>query len=83
MATENQKPIHKIKVGLVQASIWERSTDKGHSFLTVTFSNSYKKGEEWKNGHSYQTQEIDNLIDAATDAKDWMRQHRLSKGNAA
>lgn len=83
MATKNQQPIHKIKVGLVQASIWEQSTDKGHAFLTVTFSNSYKKGEEWKNGHSYQTQEIDNLIDAATDAKDWMRQHRLSKANAA
>jgi len=82
MATEKQKPIHKIKVGLVQASIWEQTTEKGN-FLTVTFSNSYKKGEEWKNGHSYQAHELDNLVDAAIDAKDWMRQHRSSKAKAA
>ena len=83
MATENKKPIHKIKVRNVQASIWEQTFEKG-TFLTVTFSRSYKdKSDQWQNGHSYRAHELDSLIDAAIDAKEWMRQHRPSKAKAA
>jgi len=84
MATETKKqPIHKIQVGRVQAAIWEQTPEKGQPFLNVTFTISYKKGDEWKNGHSYQVSDLDNLLDAVTDAKDWMRQHRPSKAKAA
>ena len=84
MANETQQPIHTIRNGAIQASIWEQTSEKGHPFLTVTFSRSYKdKTEQWKTGHSYQAHELDALIDAAIDAKDWMRQHRRSTANAA
>jgi len=84
MATlEKNPPIHRIQNGRVQASIWEHTTEKG-GFLSVTFKIGYKKeGEDWKDGHSYQTHELDQLVDAAIDAKDWMRQHRPSKAKAA
>ena len=83
MATTNKKPpLHKIQNGRVQASIWEHTSEKGN-FLSATFKIGYKKGDEWKDGHSYQTHELDQLIDAATDAKEWMRQHRPSKATAA
>ena len=53
MATENKKPIHKIRVRNVQAAIWEQIFGKG-TFLTVTFSRSYKdKSDQWHNGLSY------------------------------
>lgn len=78
-----QKPLHQIRVGNVRASIWEQSSDKG-PFLTVTFSRSYKdKQDQWKNGHSYQVHEIESLLDAAIDAKDWMRRFRQSPVRAA
>ncbi len=83
MATTNKKPIHKIKVGSVQADIWEQTPEKGDVFYTLTFSRSYKKGDEWKTSHSFTQQHLDNLADAAIDAKEWMRQHRPSKAKAA
>jgi len=84
MATETKKqPIHKIQVGRVQAAIWEQTPEKGQPFLNVTFTISYKKGDEWKNGYSYQTHEVDNLMDAALEAKEWMRQNRPGKAKAA
>ncbi len=83
MATKTKNPpIHKIQNGRVQASIWDHVSEKG-SFLSVTFKIGYKQGEDWKDGHSYQTHELDQLIDAAIDAKEWMRQHRPSKVKAA
>ena len=43
MATKNKKPpLHKIRIGAIQADIWEQTPEKGHSFLTVTFTRSYK-----------------------------------------
>lgn len=79
----HHKPIHQIRIGSVKASIWEQSS-KTDSFLTVTFSQSYKnKQDQWQNGHSYQVQEIESLIDAAIDAKDWMRRYRQTQGRAA
>jgi len=82
MATKNKPPLHTIQNGRVQASIWEQTSEKG-SFLSVTFKIGYQKQGEWKDGHSYQAHELDQLIDAAIDAKEWMRQHRPSKAKAA
>lgn len=82
MAT-NQKPIHQLRVGSVRASIWEHLSDNG-PFLTVTFSRSYKdKQDQWKDGHSYPTHDIESLLDVAIDAKDWMRRYRQSPVRAA
>lgn len=83
MATENQKPIHKIKVGSVQASIWLQTPENGEPFYTVTFSRSYKKGDEWKTSHSFSIEHLEFLTDASIDAKQWMRDNRPSKREAA
>ncbi len=75
MATK-QKPLHHIRVGNVRASIWKQTSEKG-SFLTVTFSRSYKdKAEKWQNGHSYLDRDLADLIDCADEAKAWMRKNR-------
>ncbi len=82
MTTSNQKPIKKLRIGAVQADIWAQAAESGE-FLTVSFSRSYKKGEEWKTGHSYQAHELEALVDVALDAKDFIRKWRRSKITAA
>ncbi len=82
METLKQKPLHKIQNGRVQASIWNHNSEKG-SFFSVTFKIGYQKDGAWKDGHSYPTHTLDQLIDAATDAKAWMRNHRPTKEHAA
>jgi hypothetical protein len=47
-----KQPAHKIRHGLVSASIWRQETDKGTLF-NVTFQRSYKDGEDWKNSTSF------------------------------
>ena len=48
----NSQPVHKIRHGLVSASIWRHETDKGPVF-DVTFQRSYKEGDTWKNSTSF------------------------------
>ena len=42
------KPAHKIRIGVLQATIWRNSGDKG-SWYSVTTSRSYKQDDDaWK-----------------------------------
>ena len=42
------KPAHKIRIGVLQATIWRNSGDKG-TWYSVTSSRSYKQGDDaWK-----------------------------------
>ena len=52
MATNTQKPIHKIRIGAIQGSFLEQTPEKGQPFPTVTFSRSYKdKSDQWMRQH--------------------------------
>jgi hypothetical protein len=57
--TETAKPpVAKIRVGLITASIWERSTENG-TFYTVSFERRYRDGEgNFKSSHSYDAQDL-------------------------
>lgn len=84
MATNTKPPLHKIRIGTIQADIWEQVPDKVQPFLTVTFTRSYKnKSGEWRNGHSFSQEHMETLMDVTLEAKEWMCQHRLSKAKAA
>jgi hypothetical protein len=48
----NTQPVHKIRHGIVSASIWCQETDKGQMF-NVTFQRAYKDGDSWKNSTSF------------------------------
>lgn len=68
--SENQ-PIHKIRLGALEAAIWENQSDKG-SFCTVTFSRSYKKDEVWKKTDSFRGDDLLALSKASNLAFDWL-----------
>jgi hypothetical protein len=67
--TESAKPpVAKLHVGLINASIWERGTEKG-TFLSVTFERRYRDANgEWRSTHSYDTNDLLNLAKLADQA---------------
>lgn len=53
-------PVKKLRYGLVQASIWERSTDAG-TFYNARFERRYQDNEgQWQSTHSYN---VDDLLE--------------------
>ena len=54
---EKSKPVKTIRLGSVEASIWENEND-GRKTHSVTFKRSYKDGEEWKTSDSYWTEHL-------------------------
>ena len=57
--TETAKPpVAKLRLGLLNATIWERTTDKG-TFHSVTFERRYRDGEgNWHSTHSYDVNDL-------------------------
>ena len=63
--TKKSAPAAKIRVDLINASIWKNATDKG-TFYNVTFENRYRDSEgNWKSGHSYAAGDLLALAKAA------------------
>jgi len=58
-------PAAKIRVGLITASIWENTNDKG-TFHNVTFERRYKDAEgNWHSSQSYNAGDLLELAKAA------------------
>lgn len=58
-------PVAKIRVGLITASIWERTGDNG-TFHNVTFDRRYRDKEgNWKSTASYNADDVLALAKAA------------------
>ena len=69
-STEPAKPpVAKLRLGLINASIWERVTEKG-TFHSVTFERRYRDAEgNWHSTHSY---EASDLLLLAKLSGDWL-----------
>ena len=64
-AEPKKGPAEKIRVGLITASIWENTNEKG-TFHNVTFERRYKDAEgKWQTSHSYNTGDLLDLAKAA------------------
>lgn len=58
-------PIEKIRIGLINAAIWERQTDKG-LFYSVTFERRYRDSEgNWRSAHNYDADDLLAIAKAA------------------
>lgn len=52
----NNKPAHKIRLGAIEAAIWENNSGDSKpngAFFNVTLGRNYKDGEEWKTAQSF------------------------------
>jgi hypothetical protein len=68
-STETAKPpVAKLRQGLLNASIWERTTENG-AFYSVTFERRYRDAKgEWHSTHSYDTSDLLSLAKLADQA---------------
>ena len=54
-------PDKTFKVGSIQFAIWSNKTDKG-VFRTVSITNSYYDGKEWKETKSFKANDLGKLL---------------------
>jgi len=52
MANNKPQPVKTLRMGRIQAAVWENHSDKG-AFYNVTVSRSYKEGDGWKSSDSF------------------------------
>jgi len=63
---DGKPPVAKVRVGLINASIWERSAENAGTFYTVSFERRYRDAEgNWLSSHSYDSQDLLALAKAA------------------
>jgi tRNA A22 N-methylase len=66
------KPLHHIRYGTVEASIWENLTQGEAAFYNVTFAKHYKDGDEWKTSQSFGMGDLLELSKVADHAHTWI-----------
>lgn len=65
------QPVHKIRHGVISASIWQTKTDKG-PMHNVTFQRAYRDGEDWKNTGSFGRKDLLVVGLIAARAYEWI-----------
>ena len=76
------KPVHEVRFGCIKAAVWENTTGDG-SWFSVTFSRSYKDGEEWKASESFGRDDLLVRAKAADEAHSWIHSQRAAAREAA
>jgi hypothetical protein len=82
-STETAKPpVAKLRLGLLNASIWERVTEKG-TFHNVTFERRYRDNNgERHSTHSYDASDLLALAKLADQAHSKLLEFRATKAAA-
>lgn len=72
MATS--KPANTIRSGSIKATIWQNRGKSGR-FFSASFSRPFRdeKGN-WKQGFSFGSRDLESLLNAALEAKEWINQ---------
>jgi hypothetical protein len=54
----SKPPVAKLRLGLIFANIWQRTTDKA-TFHSVTFERRYKDADgNWQSSHSFDSNDL-------------------------
>jgi hypothetical protein len=56
------EPVKKIKIGGIEAAVWENTSSEGNKFYNVTMERNYKDGEEWKKTSSLRENDLPKAI---------------------
>ena len=81
MATNQQakRPATTLRCGNSKATIWQNVSEKGPFFAT-TFSRPFKdQSGEWRNGTSFGLNNLETLMNVASEAKEWIAAHTLKR----
>jgi hypothetical protein len=80
------RPVHTIRYGAVRAAIWRNMIDAGNAsrpVYNVTFSRSYKDGDQWKETASFGADDLLVLAKAANDAHTYICGQRRNENETA
>lgn len=69
-----RRPAHSVRIGPVEAAVWENERKDGTPFYSVAFKRTYKDGEDWKESSSYGERDCLSLARAALEAQAWIGQ---------
>jgi hypothetical protein len=62
------KPVDRLNMGLIKATIWERKTDE-YTFYSVSFEKRYRDSEgNWHSTHTYDSNDLLLLAKLANNA---------------
>ena len=61
-------PVKKVKIGGIEAAVWQNESKEGKKFFTTTLDRSYKVGEEWKKTNSLRDSDLPKAILALQEA---------------
>ena len=56
------EPVKKIKVGGIEAAVWENTSKEGNKYFTTSMERNYKDGEEWKKTSSLRANDLPKAI---------------------
>lgn len=74
-----EKPAHVARYGAIKAAVWRNVSDNGNAtrpMYNVTFSRSYKDGEEWRDSQSFGADDLLVLSKLANDCHTWIFDQR-------
>ena len=77
--TQQNRPAHKLRIGLIKAAIWANVAREGMIF-NVTFERSYHDGEAWKSSNSFGRDDLLKLAKVADEAHSWITRQLAPTG---
>ena len=83
----SNKPLDKIKDGMISATIWQNETEEGKTRYSVTISRSYTDAnDQWHETNSFSTLElliVSRLAQKAYDRIAVLKEEAKAQGGAA
>jgi hypothetical protein len=71
------KPAHKIRFGVLQATIWRNISEKGNAWYSVNPSRSYKQGDEtWRETDSLGGDDLLAMAELLRQAFVWIERQK-------
>ncbi|GAB5407460.1 MAG: hypothetical protein Aurels2KO_56910 [Aureliella sp.] len=78
---ESNKPIHRIRLGAIAASVFANET-KENTYFNVAIERSYKDGEEWKHTKNFGRDDLLLVAKVADLAHSWIHAQQQSNASA-
>ncbi|HBE67717.1 MAG TPA: hypothetical protein DDW52_06165 [Planctomycetaceae bacterium] len=78
--SDNNKPIHRIRLGAVAASVFANDAQE-KTFYNVAIERSYKDGEEWKHTKSFGRDDLLLVAKVADLAHSWIHAQQQAAAN--
>lgn len=72
MSQENNKPVHRIRIGLINAAIFENASKEGQTFYNTQFERAYKDADDWKHTRSFGKDDLLALSKLSDQVHTWI-----------